>query len=243
MTRSLVVDFDGVVCDAFEECALVTWLGLHGVDPDLRISSYLRALPTTFLDQFAHVRNFARTLDEFVVAHVLGDERPRTLVRFREIFDELPGEFVRTFLAKANHARQRCRREEPKFWLNLHALYPGIDELLSRHAGEVYVITAKDAPSVWAILRDHRLEHTVKAVYGEASRKDDVMRQLCREHDRELEDATFIDDNLLNVSRVSTTGARAQWAFWGYHTPEDVEQARAANVQALTLDALPALAA
>lgn len=241
MTGALVVDFDGVVCDALEECALVTWLGLHGVDPDIPVSKYQRAMPPRFAKKFATVRNFARTLDEFVVAHAGRDLEPRNRIEFDLLLDAFSRDSVKAFVQRANAARKRCRNEEPSFWLALHSLYPGIPDLLQRHAGRVHVITAKDTSSVWSILRHCGLEKTVAQVYGEVSAKDSVMLDLCSANQIDVMQTVFVDDNLANVERVAAVGAQAQWATWGYHTPEDLRKAAASDVRRLTLADLPHL--
>lgn len=241
MSGALVVDFDGVVCDALEECALVTWLGVHGVDPDLPVSAYRRAVSPTFSEKFATVRNFSRTLDHFAVAHSGHIGPPRSRIEFDQRFDALSGDFLAAFVRRANMARNRCREEEPRFWLGMHSIYPGISDLLRRHTGRVHVITAKDAASVRSILRANGLGAAVSEIYGEVSAKDEVMLALCAEHKVEVTDTVFIDDNLTNVERVAAVGAQSHWAKWGYHTPEDIRKADGSEVRRLNLSDLPGI--
>lgn len=240
-TPRLIVDFDGVVVDALEECALVTWLGVHPPVASAPVSAYLPAIPPGFLRRFARVRDFSRTLDHFLVAHRPAADRIAAQAEFDRIFGVLTPATVRSFVAGAGAARQRCRTEEAPFWLDLHTLYPGIDALLERHAGAVAVITAKDAESVWTILRRRGLAHTVVEVIGECGRKDDALRDLCRRYGARPQDVTFVDDNLTNVSRVAATGARHAWATWGYHTPEDVATAARLGIPRISLAEVPTL--
>jgi len=163
----LIVDFDGVVVDALEECALVTWLGVHPPVASAPVSAHLPAIPPGFLRRFARVRDFSRTLDHFLVAHRAAADRVSAQAEFDRIYSALAPTTVRSFVAGASAARQRCRVEEAPFWLDLHTLYPGVAGLLERHAGAVAVITAKDAESVWTILRRRGLDHTVVEVIGE----------------------------------------------------------------------------
>ncbi|GAB1643435.1 HAD family hydrolase [Krasilnikovia sp. MM14-A1259] len=237
----LIVDFDGVVCDALVECALVTWLGAHPPAPDVPVSSYAIAMPDGFVRRFAKVRDYARTLHHFLVAHRAAADRLTTQAQFDALYGVIPAATVRSFVAAATAARQRCRVEETAYWLDLHALYPGVEDLLLRHAGAVAVITAKDADSVWTILRRRGLDHTVGEVIGECSRKDEAVAELCARTGTTPQQTVFIDDNLTNVRRVARTGARTYWATWGYHTPEDVAAAAGARVRPLTLAGLPTL--
>jgi phosphoglycolate phosphatase-like HAD superfamily hydrolase len=237
----LVLDFDGVVVDALAECALVTWLGVHPPAPAVPVSAHMSAMPAGFLRRFAKVRDYSRTLHHFLVAHRPAADRVGTQAEFDRIYATLAPDVVRAFVARASAARQRCRTEEPGYWLDLHTLYPGLAGLLDRHAGAVAVITAKDAESVRTILRRRGLAHTVGEVIGECSRKDDAIRDLAARHGRTPEDLTFIDDNLTNVRRVAATGATTRWATWGYHTPSDAATAAAAGVRPVTLAEVPGL--
>jgi phosphoglycolate phosphatase-like HAD superfamily hydrolase len=237
----LVVDFDGVVVDALEECALVTWLGVHPPAAGTPVSSYLRAMPDGFRRRFARVRDYSRTLEHFLVAHRAAAGTIASRAHFDRIYAALTPDTVRTFVTGANAARQRCRTEEEPFWLDLHTLYPGIGDLLRRHAGAVAVVTAKDAESVRVILRRRGLEDTVVEVIGECGRKDEAVRELCARHGGSPREVLFIDDNLTNVRRVAATGADTRWATWGYHTPEDVSAARAWSIRRLDLAEVPTL--
>jgi phosphoglycolate phosphatase-like HAD superfamily hydrolase len=237
----LIVDFDGVVVDALEECALVTWLGVHPPAATAPVSSYLRAMPEEFQRRFARVRDYSRTLDHFLVAHRAAAGRIASQSDFDRIYATFAPETVRRFVAGASAARRRCRSEEEPFWLDLHTLYPGVDDLLRRHAGSVAVITAKDADSVRVILRRRGLEGTVAEVIGECGRKDEAVRDLCARYGGSPRDVLFIDDNLSNVRRVAGTGAATRWATWGYHTPEDLALARAGGIRPLDLAELPDL--
>ncbi|WP_157253288.1 HAD family hydrolase [Nonomuraea typhae] len=237
----LVADFDGVVADAFEECALITWLGAGGRHPWAPGSARRLKVPTAFLSRFRTVRAYARTLDHFVVAHLPQADQVRGRQDFDRIFHALPEPRVRAFTRAASAARARIRTEEPDYWLGLHTLYPGIAGLLRRHAGAIAIVTAKDEPSVLAILDRYGLEDTVAEVVGECSRKADAVRELCVRHGRTPAEVTFLDDNLPNVRAVAATGARTLWATWGYHTRDDVTEAARDGVARLDLDAVATL--
>jgi phosphoglycolate phosphatase-like HAD superfamily hydrolase len=240
---TLILDFDGVVCDALEECALVTWLGMRPPAPRMAVSTYLTAMPRAFVERFRKVRDYARLLDHFLVAHRPAAANIHTKNDFEALFGALGMGYVADFVATASAVRERCRTEEPEFWLDLHTLYPGIPDLLRRHAGAVCVVTAKDEESVWTILDRHGLAPTVAEVIGECGQKADAVRDLCARHGTTPDVTTFIDDNLTNVQQVARTGARAYWAMWGYHTPDDLADADRIGVRKLELAAVPSFAA
>jgi phosphoglycolate phosphatase-like HAD superfamily hydrolase len=239
----LILDFDGVICDALTECALVTWLGVHPPSPNTPVSAYAAAMPRGFVERFRTIRDYARTLDHFVTAHRPMAAYLTSQAAFDRLFASIADVFVAEFTAQAAAARARCREEEPEFWTGLHTLYPGVEDLLRRHAGKVCIVTAKDEDSAWRILRHHEVDDTVLEIVGESSRKADAVRALSERHGVDVADNTFIDDNLTNAVQVAATGARALWATWGYHTPEHEEQADRAGLPRLRLSDLADLTA
>ncbi len=93
----LILDFDGVVCDATTECALITWLGVHPPDPGIAVSSYLAAMPRGFVERFCNIRGYARLLQHFLVAHRPAAAHVRDRARFNMIFSCIADAYVRDF--------------------------------------------------------------------------------------------------------------------------------------------------
>ncbi|WP_409473864.1 HAD family hydrolase [Streptomyces sp. HC307] len=242
MAGLLALDFDGVVCDALEECALVTWLGVQRHDRSIPGSGHVELLPADFMARFQKVRNYSRLLDHFVVAHHPAADSIGSQADFDLLFASASSDHVSRFATAASLARDWFRTEETEFWLGLHTLYTGLDNLLRQHSGNVAIITAKDEQSVRSILRRHGLDQTVSEIFGECGRKAEAVQELCSRRGTTAESVTFIDDNLTNVRQVSATGARARWAQWGYQTPEHREEAKRFNVASLELSDLPQLA-
>jgi phosphoglycolate phosphatase-like HAD superfamily hydrolase len=243
----LILDFDGVVCDAFDECLLVAWLGEQ---PEAGSSEFGDGdppspdrVPAAFTARFRVVRTFARTLDHFVVAHEPGAESIHTQQGFVAVFDALPQARVARFVDRAGATRAALRRHHRGWWLDLHALYPGIDPLLRARAGDIAIVTAKDRESVVEILARHGLDSCVREVVGDCHDKPAAVRDLCRRHGVDPGGALFVDDNLPNVLGVGATDVPVRWATWGYGTDEHRREARRLRVPALTLDQLDQLAA
>jgi HAD superfamily hydrolase (TIGR01509 family) len=239
----LILDFDGVICDALTECALVTWLGVHPPSPNAPVSAYTPAMPRGFLERFRKIRDYSRTLDHFVTAHRPMAAHLTSQAGFDRLYNSIADVFVADFTAAASAARARCREEEPTYWTGLHTLYPGVEQLLRRHAGKVCIVTAKDAESAWRILRHHKVDDTVLEIVGETSRKAEAVRRLAARHGVSPEQCTFVDDNLTNAVQVAATGARALWATWGYHTPEHEQEAQRGGIARLSLPELAELTA
>ncbi|WP_035304665.1 HAD family hydrolase [Actinokineospora inagensis] len=241
MTGLLALDFDGVVCDALDECALVTWFGEHEHDRSIPGAEHLAALPDEFVARFRAVRDHSRLLDHFVLAHHRAVDAVVTQRDFDDLFAALDPAEVAEFTSRASAARAWLREHEPEFWLDLHRLYAGLPDALRRHAGSVAIITAKDSASVRAILDRHALGDTVSEVYGECGGKADAVRDLAARRGLAPSSVTFVDDNLANVRRVAETGARALWAQWGYQIPEHRAEAARVGVRPLELSAVSGL--
>ncbi|MER8042200.1 HAD family hydrolase [Streptomyces sp. NPDC094032] len=230
----LALDFDGVIADALEECALVTWLGIHPYDTSIPGPTQLAAVPPEFLERFRRIRDYSRLLDHFVVAHLPEAATVASQADFDRLYEALDPSYVRKFTQTATAARDRLRTQESDFWLDLHTLYPGIDALLRRFGGSVVVVTAKDADSVRAILGRHGLGDTVAEIFGETGAKAEAVQDVSTRWGVPLDRFTFIDDNLTNAVRVGATGAHSRWAQWGYQTPE--HRAEAARLAVVPLE-------
>ncbi|MFC6066171.1 HAD family hydrolase [Streptomyces ochraceiscleroticus] len=239
---ALAIDFDGVIADGLEECALVTWLGVRGLDTSVPGAEQLKRVPGEFIERFRHIRNYSRLLEHFVVAHLPMAATVDSQAEFDVLLSGLEPEYVRDFTARATAAREWLRTSEPDFWLDLHTLYPGMADLLHRYSGSVVVVTAKDEGSVRAILVRHGLKHSVREVFGECGRKAEAVLDVSARWGVPVEHITFIDDNLTNVRKVAETGARARWALWGYGTPEHRAEAERFAVAALDLSEVVRLA-
>lgn len=240
----LILDFDGVVCDAFEECAVVTRHAGDGVAATAKSPAELAAgLAPAFLDRFRVVRRHSRLLDHFMVALDPRSERLGGQEEFDALFAAIPDGRRERLVAGATALRAELRRRHRAEWLGMHRLYPGIRGLLERHAGRVSIVTAKDETSVREILAHHGLGGAVVSVVGECADKRAAVLELVAEDGLRPEHATFVDDNLRNALQVRDTGARALWAYWGYHTADDVQKSLRRRVARLYLPELGGLSA
>ncbi|MCT7350830.1 HAD family hydrolase [Streptomyces sp. 15-116A] len=224
----LILDFDGVIADAFHECAIVTYHADQ--DPQqvagTSLTELAAALPQGFLDRFRVVRKYARVLGDFMVAR---DPRAASLsgvVDYEALLARIPPERLTALTEGATAVRAALRAAQAPRWRAMHTLYPGIRDLLERHQGRgTSIVTAKDADSVWEILEHHRLRSTVVEVIGECSDKRSAVLDLAAADGIPAEAVTFIDDHITNALAVRDTGARSLWAWWGYHTPDHIDLA------------------
>ncbi|MFD4482978.1 HAD family hydrolase [Streptomyces sp. NPDC058471] len=242
----LILDFDGVIADAFTECAVVTYYADH--DPATvagkPIAELAAAMPTSFVERFRLVRTYARLLDDFMVARENAAESIRTLEDYEVLRDLIPAKKLAGLVRGATAVRASLREQQREEWLGMHTLYPGIADLLRRHRGRgTSIVTAKDEPSVWDILAHHQLESTITQVIGECSDKRTAVQLLAETDGLPAEAVTFIDDHITNALAVRDTGATSLWAWWGYHTPDHIERAINRKQRRIYLPELARLAA
>lgn len=230
----VVLDFDGVVCDALVECAAVTAVGGQSEGPLPGLDEAVRALTDAYVATFASARPYCRTLDDFMVANVL--EGPvGSRADFEAARRSIDAREVRRQAARAQQARDSWRRADRRRWLDLHTPYDGVDRLVRAASGRVVIVTAKDAPSVRRLLEHFGLHDHVRDVVGGCADKQAALASLVGD----CGTAAFVDDNLANVLAVARVpGVRSLWATWGHHSAEDVELARARHVTALDLGQL-----
>lgn len=224
----LILDFDGVMADAFTECALVTYYAGHDPETVARkpVGELAATLPASFVARFRVVRTHARTLGDFMVALDPAAETMRTTADFARLRSGIPEARLRALTEGATAVRALLRERRRAGWLDLHTLYPGVADLLRRHRGRgTSIVTAKDERSVWEVLEHHGVAGTVTQVVGECSDKRTAVRDLADADGLPPENVTFIDDHITNALAVRDTGATSLWAWWGYHTPDHIERA------------------
>lgn len=234
----LVLDFDGVVCDALTECAALTHAA---ADPGPGLPSLdvaIAALTPQILARFGSVRPYCRTLADFMVTNAVG-----RAITGREEFEQAAASVGRDALeaqaARAQRIRDAWRAAEPAAWLDLHIPYAGVADLIRDAGGPVAIVSNKDGESIAAILANLDLAGDVAIVAGECTDKPAAVARLIGEH----ASATFVDDNLANVLAVAAVPrVRSLWATWGYHSREDIALAQARSVPTLSLGELAAVA-
>lgn len=234
----LALDFDGVICDALDECAAVTWFAaIRAADPTPppRLPEALDRVPPAFLEVFRSVRGYARTLADFMVANTLAE--PVTSHAGFDRAKQAAGPELLTRQAAAGEAiRAQWRSDQFTEWITLHTVYPGVTELITDFEGTIAIVSAKDTASINEILAFHRLGARVTTVIGSCHDKPAALTRLLAENPAERRRAVFIDDNLGNILDAAALPIATLWATWGYHTPEDLDTAHGRAITSATLD-------
>jgi len=99
----------------------------------------------------------------------------------------------------------------------------------------VSVVTAKDAESSQAILKHFDLDRHISGIIGEAHDKALAVSAICLGRGIDPGTTLFIDDNIVNCVKVSSTGATVNWAAWGWTSLAHFEVASIANLAKLEM--------
>ncbi|MGH3821532.1 MAG: HAD family hydrolase [Pseudonocardiaceae bacterium] len=235
----LVLDFDGVICDSWRECAFVTWAGQHGWAPAEFGASAFQAIPGAFVQRFLALRGYVRHLGHFLVPVLPGSEQISCRHDFDRYYAGLEPNVVATFVERASRFRASIRNGHRAQWLAFHELYEGVPGLLSALSDRLYIVTARDRESVCELLAAHGIAVQPERIYGEQRSTGAALFDIqAREHAK----VYFVDDNLDNVMTAQADGHRAAWALWGYSAREDRAKAGRLAVPVLSLPELPAAA-
>jgi phosphoglycolate phosphatase-like HAD superfamily hydrolase len=238
----LVFDFDGVICDSWRECALVTW-GAHHNWPPVEFSvAAFDAVPAGFTARFRALRGFARHLGHFLVPLLAVSQQVESQADFDRCYGALAPDTVKEFVTRASRYREAVRNEQRECWLAFHHMYEGMLDLLSELAGNLYVVTARDSTSVRDLLGSHGIDFPPERIYGEQQSKLAALADIQAREGVETDRVRFVDDSLSNIVAAREVGHSVAWATWGYSAPEHTEKAARLGVPRLALSELPATA-
>lgn len=242
--QTLFLDFDGVVADSLEESLLVSWYGAdrspwsRSDTPEVLVAR----VPEDYRVHFEKVRNYARTLEEFLVPALKDVVAPESQAEFEELFDAIAPAERAEFVRQAQEFRDFLRSEHLEAWGQMHEVYPEVPDLVRRFAGNVHIVTAKDDVSARVALRLNHLDTAIATITGGAADKPRVIRAILAETGRSADQAVFVDDNITNVAMAQDAGLRAFWATWGWQqSQEHHDQAQSRGLAPLRLADLSGL--
>jgi FMN phosphatase YigB (HAD superfamily) len=237
MKPVLALDFDGLLCDGLNECVLVTWNGYHGMHLIDFSDEGLARIPIWFIERFKNCRNFAKHLGHFFVPFLERAASIRNQQDFEEVYQSIRSADIQEFVKKVSSYRNWARQEKTEEWLRYHQLYPGMAEFLASVTLPTYIVTAKDANSVIAILKHNGFHLEKRYIFGELQSKIAALREIEHLENIESKDIHFYDDNLPNVMEARQSGYHAIWAIWGYNTEDHFNTASRYNIPSVDLKA------
>jgi phosphoglycolate phosphatase-like HAD superfamily hydrolase len=234
----VALDFDGVICDSFEECLRIAHGAYQRFERRDGHCGGAEEVDREFEARFRRWRHLVRPAREYwalcdLVAR--GQElSPARFARARQRAEStgVLGRFEPVFFAE----RDQLRREQPERWASLHRLYPqflaGWPDL--RRRATVHVVTTKDRSAVEALdaALDIGLDHRLLWTRDEGLGKPAAIRAIAAAAHVPASAVCFVDDHPEHLLDVAPTGAQRFWAAWGY-TPGDETQGLGRDVHRL----------
>ena len=224
----LALDFDGVLCDSRQECAIVSanaWLALHDRYHTPKFQRNI--MPEKLFERFIQYRYLVRTAAQYALlwdiitqnVHIHHEKplelqtpaNPTRLRNFRVLFFAL---------------RQKWRNNDFSTWLTYNPIYPAVFPYLEKlHViPNWYIVSAKDKSSIVAIL-EHNGLHLDDGIIldGDQGDKNELLHRLLQQYpNRQI---LFVDDNIENLSLANMPGVQCFAADWGYGGPNFTEEA------------------
>ncbi len=228
-----VLDFDGVVCDGLEECALTAWITFNRPPKAKWTIETLRRIPVPFKARFRHARSFVRHDGHFLVPFTT-DAAFTSASQFEAYYTTLPEPMRDDFRHRFRQVREHLREQHYDEWIALHSVYPQVVAALHRMA-DFHIVSGKDAASIRSILASSGVVVPGERIHGGQTEKVSVLLKLKEAAAASQQCLTFCDDNLTNVLEARAAGIPAVWAGWGYHTPDDIAEAGRRSVCSLGL--------
>jgi phosphoglycolate phosphatase-like HAD superfamily hydrolase len=215
----LVLDFDGVICDSVDEAFLASWTAYHG----LYRKDEPTAVPVTLHRDFARLRPFIRTGEDFVLIQDL--LATGKTVENQEQFDEAlrrMGDATRdSFKEIFYQARTRLLETERTLWLSLNRIYPHVDKALRMMAGwkDFVILSTKKPQFINEVLVFHGLTVPQERIlYSDREPKLMVTERVRNEGGYTT--AILVEDQIDHIRDNVNPRVGVRLATWGYVKPE-----------------------
>ncbi len=234
-SATVVLDFDGVLCDSVRECCASAWKAARTLWPDL----FVEEMPDeeTYL-RFRQVRPYLEVgFEGILLLKMVQEEQPMLEYEqnLKEHFQRIlyQWELTEDQLKKLyGDTRDRWIQEDFDGWLAMHSFYPGVIAALTRaraNGCRVYISTTKQERFVQALLERAGVDFPPENIHGldRKEKKEALLLRLCEDHERTL---YFVEDRLKTLLRVAETPGLEEvslhFATWGYVTRHDQEAVR-----------------
>jgi phosphoglycolate phosphatase-like HAD superfamily hydrolase len=228
----VALDFDGVIMDGINECMLVAWNVFNNkLFSDFNNKS-LNEIPDYFVDIFTHARNFVRHDGHFIIPFYANKNEVIDSKSFHEIYENIHDADKSKFRDDFVNYRNKVKELFPEYWISLHKELIDLKEIIDLDV-DLRIVSGKDAESIIFLLKNKKIHIEPRKVHGRMVEKDTVLKSIKNDSENDNEDLFFVDDNLNNVIDASKLGIQSLWAFWGFHTPEQVQNADRLSIKAI----------
>lgn len=217
MSRIIVLDFDGVICDSACECAIVSWFAFRDgnwldVDHELYSDGFIE-----FRSRFQEYRYLVGPPWEYAaLAKALHSdcdivqkfkEHRQKLILIKEILTE---HFFKT--------RTDLKSLDAVRWASWNPLYPEMKNQIqiSIESVDIYISTMKNKLAVMDILSFNGIKFPSDKIIDIAFGDKKSAHFEFLSHKIDCRNAKFIDDNKRHLTEVEPSGAECYFANWGY---------------------------
>jgi len=256
LLRLLALDFDGVISDSAPESfavALLTYTQMmkssRFIDRRAALESGSLPAPSRLAEDplyasFLELMPLGNRAEDFAISlsAIEASRLPADQAGYDAFRSELDGDWLQEFHRRFYENRAALSRRDPTGWRRMMGPYPPFLEILHRRAGDALlaIVTAKDAETVDALLRDYGIEAlfpSERVLDKETGiHKDAHLRQLHETVGVAYEEMVFVDDKVNHLDRVAGLGVRCALAAWGYNGEREVELARQRGYRVCTLE-------
>ena len=218
--KTIVFDFDGVVCDSTDECMVTSW---NAWEKWQSRDGFRRTLDQ-FTDQdqqsFRKVRPRVRGAGEYYILRRAIDEN--IVIDNQQVYNELEDKWrsnLNEFKAVFFQMRNRLRSENVDQWIDLHPVFNGVIGVMKtlHQKNRLYIATLKDAESVQLILGKQGVQIPKERLLDQSQIKT-KLQALDRFREKlgcEKYDMVFIDDNVTHLLKPSEAGYPVYLTNWG----------------------------
>lgn len=232
MSKTIALDFDGVICDSAPEMADTGWRCCRILWPE----HFSGPVPEEHLSRFCReIRPYTETGYQTILQTKLMQDGADIAKITVDFSDSLP-----QILAELNLAipelkklfggeRDRWLREDPDSWLDRNGFYDGVaDALKSMQANaRVIILTTKERRFVKRLMERAGIEFPEEEIFGleQIRNKETTLAELLKDGP-----LAFVEDRLATLERVAAIPALDEvtlgFATWGYSTDAQRKSAR-----------------
>jgi phosphoglycolate phosphatase-like HAD superfamily hydrolase len=251
-TRSVIFDFDGVICDSTRECLFMTALTQESREKNLPPAELLKGFSLQqmmsnyenlpFRQAFEKHRKYVRWPKEYwfiLDAWVRDRKKVESVGLSQADFDgfvaNTPPEAL-LFEKQFFSTRDAVREKDFSGWISFFDVYSDVIEGLKEFIAhqELIILTGRDSASTHAVLCASGLDATRIRIFDAKTYKNKTagMKEILSLLKINPRDVAMIDDNIQHLAELHELGVHGIWAKWGYVCDEHWSHPHVAHVTA-----------
>jgi len=237
MSKYIVLDFDGVICNSINECMLVSHHSYYG-----NIISNLNELaeiPINQKKEFIKYRYLVGPAYEYFYLwesiKLKNKTKEKVDVFFNRQVKNIKPKIKNKYLNIFYENRKKLKNYNINQWIKLNPFYLGISDALSKkiNLNNIFIVTSKDYESVNDLLIANNIQISSSHIYSYEKSLDKkiLFKMLIDENNIEVNNINFIDDKLSHLENVLSLGIKCYLALWGYISPTSYEKAKKIGIK------------